>query len=78
MSLWVILIVGFATFVNLFAVKYKIEHRRFGDALLDGGALVALSLLFGHTAHGMAVAMVASMCVSIALLFYPPRMHRSP
>ena len=74
MSLSIILIIGFATFVNIFAVKYKIEHRRYADALLDGSSLAVLTWLFGHTATGMAVAMIASMCISVALLFYPPKM----
>jgi hypothetical protein len=67
-------IIGIATFFNLIILKFKLEHGRVADFMLDVFALIALSYTFGGSIKGLEVAMIASALMSLTLLFFPPKM----
>lgn len=68
-----LIVIGIATAFNFIILKWKFEHERYGDAVLDIGVFFALNWMFGGTMSGMAVAMLASMIVSLYLLGNPPK-----
>jgi hypothetical protein len=67
------LMIGVVTAFNLLIIKWKLEDGRYGDVALDLLSLVVLAAMFGNTILGMLIAMVASMCISVYLLVFPPR-----
>ena len=68
-----VLLIGIATFFNFVAIKWKIEHKRWGDAAIDIAVATTAAYIFGGTMTGMSIAMVASALMSLYLLRYPPR-----
>lgn len=58
---------------NVLIIKYKFEHNRFSDALLDGMVLFVLGMIFMGTIEGLKIATIASMIVSVYLLIFPPK-----
>jgi len=73
--LMMMLAVGIVTALNLIIIKVKLEARRYGDVALDAMSLVVLSALFGNTLGGFVITMVASMCISLYLLVFPPSLR---
>ena len=67
-----IITAGIATALNLIFVKWKFEHERYLDGLLDVSMLIILSILFSGTMSGLSIAMIASAVWSIYLYNYPP------
>ena len=65
------LFAALATFFNFAVIRWKIQHKRYDDALLDFTVLLTLSIIFGGYG-GMVVAMISSFMISIYLLVYPP------
>jgi len=70
--LGIALIIGIATAFNFIILKWKFSDGRYGDMALDVMSLVVLTALFGNTILGMLIAMVASTCISLYLLVFPP------
>jgi uncharacterized protein (DUF983 family) len=68
-----IFIMGTAVAFNVLIIKWKLEHDRLSDALLDGFILVILSFVFMGTISGLMVGTVASAVVSLFLLASPPK-----
>jgi Na+/proline symporter len=68
-----IIIGGMAVAINFIFIKYKLEHGRMFDGVLDSMTLVVLSMLFAGTAGGAALGMVAGALVSLYLWFSPPK-----
>ena len=68
---------GIALAFNILIVKHKIELGRMSDAILDGTALVVLSLVFGGSTAGLMIATIASAIISLYLLKYPPTLGES-
>lgn len=68
-----VIAMGIVTFLNLIVLKIKYEKGRTADLIMDIGALIVLNYLFGGTLTGMLVAMIASLCMSIYLWFWPPK-----
>ena len=64
-----IIIVGLAIGFNFIILKWKFDHGRHNDLIMDVAVLLILSYLFGGTILGMAAAMVGGMLVSLYLLF---------
>jgi len=64
-----ILVVGLAIGFNFIILKWKFDHGRHNDLIMDVAVLFILSYLFGGTILGMAAAMVGGMLVSLYLLF---------
>ena len=73
MELLTYLIIGIATAFNFLILKWKFEHARYMDALLDLGTLAILSFLFSGSYAGLVVATVASAVISLYLLAFPPK-----
>jgi hypothetical protein len=71
------LLIGVAAAFNFLIIKWKVEHRRLMDAVLDILAGTILISIFIGTLSGMVIAMVASMIVSIALLVFPPKWSKA-
>lgn len=70
-------IIAIAAAFNLLIIKWKFEHKRYQDAILDITILVILSALFAHTLGGMIIATISSFIASIYLLFSPPQFLKS-
>ena len=64
-----IIVVGIAIAANFTLLKWKYDHGRHNDLIMDVAVLAILSYLFGGTGEGLAAAMVGGMLVSIYLLF---------
>lgn len=67
------LVMGLAAAFNIIIIKWKIENSRYADAALDGGILIAFTLVFGGTLGGMVIATVGAAIVSLYLLAFPPK-----
>ena len=68
-----LIVLGIATAVNFLVIKWKVENKRYGDAVLDSLILFMITSLFGGSLGGMTIAMVASLIVSVYLLINPPK-----
>jgi len=66
------LIMGISVFTNLWAVKMKLERKRYSDAMLDGAVFVILMMVFAGTVSGLSIATMASSIFSFYLYFSPP------
>ena len=67
-----ILIIAIATASNIIIIKWKFEHDRYADAMLDAGILVLLAIVFGGSIAGLQIATVTSAIISLYLLMSPP------
>jgi hypothetical protein len=67
------LIIGMATAMNVLIIKWKVEKKRYEDAIFDGAVLIGLSLVFSGTYGGLVVATIASAIISLFLIASPPK-----
>lgn len=58
---------------DLMIVKWKFEHNRYADAIVDVTCLAVLSWFMGGSLGGEIVATIAAFIISIYLLIYPPK-----
>lgn len=68
------LLIAIAASFNFLIIYWKIEHKRFLDAILDGSILFILSTLFSQSTSGMVIATIASAVVSLTLLIKKPKL----
>jgi len=68
-----LLLISIATAINIIVIKWKIEHERYSDALLDAFVLFLLGFVFMGTITGLMVATISSAIVSGYLLIFPPK-----
>lgn len=68
-----LILIGVITALNFIVVKMKIERKRYEDAFFDVTLMAIMAFLFSGSYAGMVVAMVASISVSVYLLFSPPK-----
>ena len=68
------LLIGVATAFNLMIIKWKLEHKRWADAVLDVFLLVILGFLFAGTFSGLVVATISSAFISLFLIAFPPKL----
>jgi hypothetical protein len=68
-----LLMIGVVTAFNFLILKWKFDHSRYADLVLDIVILGVLAFLFGGTITGMIVAMIAGGLVSLYLLISPPK-----
>ena len=73
-----LLVFGIATFFNFIILKWKFDRARYYDLFLDITTLAILSIIFGGTMGGMAIAMVASFFISIYLLLTMRKTNANP
>jgi hypothetical protein len=66
------LIIGVVTAINIIFIKFKVDKKRYQDALFDAALLILVTLVFSGSYGGMVVAMIASMIISIYLYANPP------
>ena len=59
---------------DLMIVKWKFEHERYADALLDITCLVILNMTFGGSLGGELMGTIAAFIISIYLLIFPPKL----
>jgi len=67
-----LIFVGIITAVNFIFIKFKIDKKRYEDAIIDIALFVTILSLFSGSYSGMVVGMVASMIISIYLYKNPP------
>lgn len=60
-----------STAFNLMIIKWKLEHSRVADGILDAALLAILALVFGGSLGGMMIATASSALVSLYLLASP-------
>ena len=68
------LLIGVAASLNFLVIYWKIEHKRFVDAALDGGILFLLTMMFNQSTGGMVIATIASAVISLFLLIKKPEL----
>ena len=61
------ILIGIISAFNLLIIKFKLDKKRFEDAILDTALMIVLAYLFSGSYAGMVVAMVASLVISIFL-----------
>ena len=66
-----ILAIGLATIFNIVIIIHKVRKVRLFDAALDMSIMCAICAIFSGTFSALVVGMIASMGVSIYLLFNP-------
>ena len=57
---------------DLLIVKWKFEHQRYADAIMDVSLLVIINYVLGGTLGGEIISAVAAMIISLYLLKFPP------
>ena len=67
------LIGGLFLAANFIVIMWKFRKERYEDAALDFGAAVVMTLVFGGTLVGTAIAMVGSALFSLYLFMFPPK-----
>lgn len=73
MDVVLIVVAGIATMFNFAIIKWKLENERYLDTTIDVGVLATVSYMFAGTISGLSIAMIASMLMSLFLLYSPPR-----
>ena len=68
------IIIGITVFFNIAVVKWKFDHKRYTDAIVDGTLLVAVTMVFSGSYGALVVGTIASALVSLYLLISPPRL----
>lgn len=66
------LIAAVATFLNFAIVIWKFSSERILDGILDLGIFAVIAFLFQGTITGLQIGMIASMMVSVYLIFVRP------
>ena len=67
------LLIGIAAAFNFLIIKWKLEKKRYEDAILDVVVLLSLSAMFGGTMGGMVIATIGSAIVSLTFIAKPPQ-----
>lgn len=68
------IIIGITVFFNIAVVKWKFDHKRYSDAIVDGTLLVLVTLVFSGSYGALVVGTIASALVSLYLLISPPKL----
>ena len=63
--------ISIATALNFAILRYKLQLKRYADAILDFTTMLTLGYIFGGTLGGMTIAMIAGALISIYLWFNP-------
>lgn len=66
-----LIFIGLITAFNFLIILWKYKHERHLEATIDSAIMIAIFYMFVGTISGMTVGMVASLVVSIVLLFNP-------
>jgi len=67
----IIAIAGFATFFNFAILRWKFEHDRVADGIVDISVLGIIIFFTAGTMSGMIIGMIASMLFSLYSLWSP-------
>lgn len=65
-------LIGIVTALNMLIILAKFKRKRYEDGVFDTGFMILMVMIFSGSFGGMVVAMVASLCISIALFISPP------
>lgn len=68
-------IIGIALAFNFLIVKWKLEHNRIIDGIVDVSLLAVIMWLTGGTLTGMSIGAIASAIISLALLARPVKIN---
>jgi len=63
---------GLAVAINFIVIKWKLEHDRNADAILDAAILFIIAWGFSGSISGLMIGTIASMFVSMYLIVSPP------
>ena len=70
-----LIVMALATAFNIMVIKWKFEHQRVADAILDATLLGVLATIFGGSLGGMMIATASSALISLYLLWSPLRIR---
>lgn len=59
---------------DLLIVKWKFEHARYADAILDISLLICINIFLGGSLGGEIVGTIAAFIISLYLLAFPPKL----
>lgn len=68
-----LMIIGVIVFFDFAILKWKLEHKRYGDFTLDLGMLLVVMFFFHGSGDMLIVGMTAQFIMSIYLLIFPPK-----
>lgn len=68
-----LLLLGFMTFFDFAILKWKFEHKRYGDFALDLLMLTIVITFFHGSMTTLIIGVVAQFLMSFYLLFSPPK-----
>ena len=71
-----LIIMGMAVAFNFIIIVHKYRKKRYADATLDMILMTVICILFSGSFNALATGTIASMIVSIYLLFHPVRMPK--
>lgn len=69
-----ILVVSFATALNIIVVLWKYQRGRVSDAFIDGGLLVLVAITFTGSLGALTIGTIGSAVVSIYLTVSPVKL----
>lgn len=70
------IILGLILAFDMLIIKWKFEHQRYADALLDITFFWCINMMFGGTLGGEIIAALATCIVSLYLLKFPPNISK--
>lgn len=67
------ILIALATAFNILVIKWKVENKRWEDAMFDGIILFVLAAIFAGSFGGLVVATITSLIISIYFIASPPK-----
>lgn len=71
MSTSVLIAAGIAVFFNFIVLRYKFEHNKTADGVLDATVFIAIVYVTSGTMNGMVIGMIGSALFSLYGLWKP-------
>jgi len=68
-----LIVIGLIVFFDFAILKWKWEHKRYGDFALDLGMLLVVMNFFHGSGDMLIVGMTAQFLMSLYLLAFPPK-----
>ena len=68
------LVIAIIIAFDLLVIKWKFEHQRYADAILDIILFYITNQIFGGSLGGELIASMGAFIISVYLLAYPPNL----
>lgn len=78
MEIYALLVIGVCVFFNFAIIISKFKRKRYLDATIDLITFVCISSLFNTGLYTLIIGTIASACLSIYLMIFPPKLPKLP